>query len=1186
MKTTIMETLPDYASLCQIRNALWNVGPIRGAVVMVGSGFSKYAKRTADTVPTPPLWGDFVNDMLAELYPNGKKYSTQEPLALAQEYRAALGPAALENLIRSRIRDTEWIPGNLHERLLKLPWTDVLTTNWDTLLERTVEQNPDLSYDVIRTTSDIARTSAPRITKLHGSLPSHGPFIFTEEDFRKYPSEFPAFVNLARQIFLQNELCLVGFSGNDPNFIEWSGWVRDQLGSAVRPIRLVGALSLSFSRRRYFEERNVTAVDLAPLVTDLDDDERHYHATELFLKFLADGRPRPADWKMREFDSPAAKTGITINVSEYLEILRKDRCAYPGWLVMPVSYRLQLRSEFPYNLRKLSNFDIENSLSANVQLAIEIVWRYQKCFASLPDTWEKQILDIVVRNADGPQPIKDRILLRVALIKEARRRHDITDFEERLELLEALNNADATAEAAYERCLMAREFQDYRSIITHIDKIKGDDPVWKMRHAALLSELGDSRKPVQLVYEALRELKQRRSMSPGAIWILSREAWASWLLDGAGYELSKLGVDREEGSVRSHFKEARCDPWDEIHWQDAEIVRASKDRAEASRTRVPSFDPGSYVIPGTKFYGVGATFPDAEIMWLSEVAGIPLRLGHTDLLASRFGEAILCSHQEDRLRLWWLIRCAVNGQLDNIREQFTRSSVARMDDGTVLDLIENMQSAIKFMIAGLDPSDQDTASRMWSNRASIATDLLEIVSFLSSRCDTERALRLIRFGTELAHQQQWVSHNFFRNISTLIARSLYAVEPTRRCEVCLAILKLPLVCEKNPMVKETIDWSAVLDVMDLEDWRRVERTGEWVGVIERLCRAIADKSCETSRGDAIHRVFEVSHAGLLTESEHQEYGRVIWMHVNEDGSPAACEFYPHVLPLLPGAEGHNVDEMFSRTVIGELANGRITEERLASLHSASFDSDKKYVPFALDTEDADKILEGMLQWKARPKSIDPFSRQELEDRNVAVRIGSCLASTVLPCSSVFAKGSEFVDTLLGRIETLDKSYLICAAPVIASKAPEFRNRATRLVQKGLIGRDPDSITMALNAVLWFHEMDSQVPQELVSDTLSICLMRREPGLLGALICVQKFAENGNIQKRDIMRLSDALELLWAETNYRNWSDETRSSDVGLLRKVVVKICKALRTRGVTEEFVSNCIEVAKKDPMPEVRFAE
>ena len=190
----------------------------------------------------------------------------RDPLRLAEEFRTHLGQTALDALIRDLVRDEAWVPGDLHRDLLRLPWSDVLTTNWDTLLERERFADFDRTYEVVRTPADIASARTPRIVKLHGSLPSHTPFIFAEEDYRTYPKKFAPFVNLAQQILLENELCLIGFSGDDPNFLAWSGWVRDHLGRSARPIRLAGVLNLAPPRRRYLENLNVTPIDLAPLV--------------------------------------------------------------------------------------------------------------------------------------------------------------------------------------------------------------------------------------------------------------------------------------------------------------------------------------------------------------------------------------------------------------------------------------------------------------------------------------------------------------------------------------------------------------------------------------------------------------------------------------------------------------------------------------------------------------------------------------------------------------------------------------------------------------------------------------------------------------------------------------------------------------------------------------------------------
>ena len=168
---------------------------------------------------------------------------------------AAFGRTDLHGFLRSLIRDEAFRPGRFHERLLRLRWRDVFTTNWDTLLERTCPAVPERSYSVIRSPDEIPLATGPRIVKLHGSTDAHFPLIFTEEDYRTYPKEFAPFVNTVQQAMMETVFCLIGFSGDDPNFLHWSGWVRDNLGLLTPKIYLAGWLGLSTHRRRMLEER-------------------------------------------------------------------------------------------------------------------------------------------------------------------------------------------------------------------------------------------------------------------------------------------------------------------------------------------------------------------------------------------------------------------------------------------------------------------------------------------------------------------------------------------------------------------------------------------------------------------------------------------------------------------------------------------------------------------------------------------------------------------------------------------------------------------------------------------------------------------------------------------------------------------------------------------------------------------
>lgn len=120
--------------------------------------------------------------------------------------------------MRREIDDKRWEPGGLYQELLKLPWTEILTTNWDTLLERASLEVSAPVYSVVTRQEQLSSSRSPRIVKLHGTLGLTDTLVFTQEDYRTFPRKSAAYVNFARQVFIENELCLIGFSGMIPTF--------------------------------------------------------------------------------------------------------------------------------------------------------------------------------------------------------------------------------------------------------------------------------------------------------------------------------------------------------------------------------------------------------------------------------------------------------------------------------------------------------------------------------------------------------------------------------------------------------------------------------------------------------------------------------------------------------------------------------------------------------------------------------------------------------------------------------------------------------------------------------------------------------------------------------------------------------------------------------------------------------
>lgn len=125
----------------------------------------------------------------------------------------------------------------LHTKLLRLNWCDILTTNWDTLLERaSLGANKNDVINPVLSAKGLKIANRARIVKLNGSLRTEKQrqqayycfdntddylYVITPDDFENYREKHEGFSNFMKIKTLENSLCLFGFSGHDINFKYW-----------------------------------------------------------------------------------------------------------------------------------------------------------------------------------------------------------------------------------------------------------------------------------------------------------------------------------------------------------------------------------------------------------------------------------------------------------------------------------------------------------------------------------------------------------------------------------------------------------------------------------------------------------------------------------------------------------------------------------------------------------------------------------------------------------------------------------------------------------------------------------------------------------------------------------------------------------------------------------------------------
>ena len=785
---------------------------------MVGGGFSRCAVKARPDAGDAPLWYDLATELTKRLYPRpdsedqpaepGDNPTTGDLLSLAQEYKTAFGRTDLHRFLQQQIRDGDFTPGGVHEQLMRLPWRDVFTTNWDTLLERTGPQVVERGYNTVVDKDQIPLANRPRIVKLHGSLPAQFPLIFTEEDYRTYPTEFAPFVNTVQQAMMETMFCLIGFSGNDPNFLHWSGWVRDNLGASAPKIYLAGWLDLSPHRRRMLEDRGVVPIDLAhhPEAHAWPEHLRHRYATEWVLHTLERGRP----YDVTNWPAPGTEWNSTIpdylqpvvevisgqpraesdretlddladlqeRVRETLEIWKHNRRMYPGWLVLPSGEdreSLIWRTDEweRHILSSLSDFGPVERLNA----IRELVWRreilLQPISSEVESAAEAALLSIDCHHRTVDEAGDTKIdwgelrevwrSVALALVTAARFRFDRDLFDQRIESLEpfADDHPDVGHRIQHERCLWAVYSMDFEMLQALLQEwpVEDCDPIWMIRKAAMLWESYRNDEAAELVKKALNTIRSLRD-DDRSVASASREGWALW----SAFTMDNRRVFNKRWDELAQLK---CDATFEKN------LIARRLSESGGTKEAPVFDLGARRGTRLSFSGVRPGLAAYRAVRLSEVAGLPPTVA-ADILKLAAAELAAASPE---LAVRLVLRSCNYDKDETLQSVLSRTRMALMPDGSAQQLATACTNLIEY---GLP--------RGWVERIRVA---FEVLSRLVLRLDLDSVIDVFDKALEYyANRRDRVASHVFLSapLENLLRRSWDALPPDQRSSRVLDIL--------------------------------------------------------------------------------------------------------------------------------------------------------------------------------------------------------------------------------------------------------------------------------------------------------------------------------------------------------------------------------------------------------------
>lgn len=986
------EILPH---LLEIANRLWT----GHATIMIGAGFSKNAKGGESTTKHFPTWNELGDSFYKKIHgvsPLPKDQCYLNALKLADEVQAAFGRNTLDQILKTEIPDKEYQPSTLHERTLQLPWTDVFTTNYDTLLERAAEKILQQRYETVVNKEDLILSTKPRIIKLHGSFPSERPFIITEEDYRKYPQEFAPFVNTVQQSLLENTLCLVGFSGDDPNFLKWIGWIRDNLGKENSPkIYLIGILSLSIGARRLLEERNIVPLDMSACD---GVNSNHENALTVFVDYLhKQGKIEESlNWP-NNTDSFHFKTDKDVNeqIKPILRDWKKIRLKYPNWLIVPKGRRDSLQttteysSAFLYHLQK-----IESTL--DIEFLYEYNWILEKCLTPIQNDWIEHYEKVVDKYNPFPESIqienaidkgnenikidwnslsKFWIELQISMLRFYRE-EEFTEkwikLAERIDRIISYLSSELVARYHYERCLYSLFALDINSVRTEIDLWKTDVslPYWEAKRAGLLAELGEVNDAEKILELSLISVRNKLNLSPvvNDYSAVSQEAYILQLLryvkNSTNHIKGVYQFDKSKDYTDRWNKliQYKCDPWGELKSFELYLQKESPDLKVTEQKY--TFEIGK--ITTTHHWGRSDKYAEKAYSFLRyiEETGIPLKLP-----GGTFGKDVAqkaISYIANFSSSWALVSFIRNGDTEAVDSLFGRKQLSMMDQKSVDHLAIKYLSVLENSISEITKGD---TYRNNNFAISLSTVIPEILSRLSVKCSYEVKLKLLYFLKGAFLSEFRGRYNGIMHLTKWLIGSLSVAE---QYNLINEFLDFPLLKNLHfSLENEYIDPFQFIYIPNYQA-TKFNKIAVESSKIDILLADVLES--EKVRSNAIKRLSLLLECGLLSDSQVELFGQNLWSKIDKNnGFPLETDYssyYYFIFTTLPHPMEvdpiHLLKEYFAATAIEIHANKKerelpITNGRSRLLYNIIGTANSN-VDYKWNEKELNKLVNDLVEW--------------------------------------------------------------------------------------------------------------------------------------------------------------------------------------------------------------------------------
>lgn len=755
------------------------------ASIMVGAGFSKNAEMD-DGVDVKD-WKGLARVFYRIAYGReavDNDLNLREPIELASKVTAKFGHDYIDSLLENILPDEKIRPGRLHKELVNLPWADIFTTNYDTLIERA---DTSQAYYHIRGEEDIIQKNGARIIKLHGSIPDVKPYIIDQSDYRNYPKTHPLLTVIVQNTLVTNELYLIGFSGDDPNFLNWISWLRSNTnGTDIPPVYLfdVSGDSIEEADLQYKKSYGIEIIQKPNVFQDIPE------YFEFIFNYLRKTQAKSKnDWnisvsyeqlrKVRNFKISGGVFSNKINESELsklIETYRGIRESYPGWAFLPLSqFQNGFENLFYHEISEVEQFIKRIPDDSRLDFLYEFEWRLRKAFypiSLLP--WFVTKCETIIKNTVENDYINNNKLqtIAVALLSHYRYTFDIDAFDSLskrlLTSIQISNSSELINRFNYETALQAiflLKYDDALDILNQWELIEDnyEGALWK---SALLIEINREEEAYTLLVQTIGRLSSAKDSDVRNSYLGAFLSVIDLFTPYKGKFETNVSVEPSY-EIHSYFRYLK------VHLYDA--LQKKQDRIESRSHGFNLHDANiTRLMDGINLSSQTRYASRVQMVW--EQFGFPYRMGamtiNTQLM--QLSCDVLLKSNIPMMALNALLRSA---QTDTSRNVIKKESIVSLN-------IYGINKWVDFILDKAESVDDWSVSTSMVYRLTII--ILIVLSRFSVILDVARIKRIIPFLLKVYATRNHLYKNEY--LITLFnclpeAEQSYVVQLTAECPI-------------------------------------------------------------------------------------------------------------------------------------------------------------------------------------------------------------------------------------------------------------------------------------------------------------------------------------------------------------------------------------------------------------------